>query len=492
FFILSVNLFLFFMLFIAFSKFGSIRLGGANAKPEFSKGAWFAMLFSAGMGIGILFWSVGEPVSHFISPPSAEGETVEAARQAMQSTFLHWGLHAWGIYALVGMALAFFTFNKKLPLTISSIFQPLIGNRIHGPLGKSINVLAVVATLFGLATSLGLGVQQVSAGLAHLIDIPDTITVQVILITVITLGATASVIAGLSAGVKRLSEINIVLGAIFLAFIVAVGPTLFILDSYTQNVGYYIQSFFEISFWTETYQQSDWQNSWTVFYWAWWISWSPFVGMFIARISRGRTLREFVLGVLIVPTLITFLWLSAFGGSAIFLELNSLADIATAVQENVATSLYILLEEYPLASITSLVGVLLVTSFFVTSSDSGSLVVDSLTAGGKLDAPVPQRVFWALTEGAIAAVLLIGGGLSALQTAAIITGLPFAIILIILMFSLLRGLREEHDALMSAHRKKEREDYQRTITELIRKREATRLNKSGSSDSTSENKDNNS
>jgi len=490
FFILSVNLFLFFMLFIAFSKYGSIRLGGSDAKPEFSKGGWFAMLFSAGMGIGILFWSVGEPVSHFINPPSVEGETVAAAKQSMQTTFLHWGLHAWGIYALVGMSLAFFTFNKKLPLTISSIFQPLIGNRINGPLGKSINVLAVVATLFGLATSLGLGVQQVSAGLAHLIDIPDTIAVQVILITVITLGATASVIAGLSAGVKRLSEINIVLGAIFLAFIVAVGPTLFILDSYTQNLGYYIQSFFEISFWTETYQQSDWQNNWTVFYWAWWISWSPFVGMFIARISRGRTLREFVLGVLIVPTLITFLWLSAFGGSAIFLELNSLADIATAVQENVATSLYILLEEYPLASLTSLVGVLLVTSFFVTSSDSGSLVVDSLTAGGKLDAPVPQRIFWALTEGAVAAVLLIGGGLSALQTAAIITGLPFAIILIILMYSLLRGLREEHDALMSARRKKEREDYQRTITELIRKREAARLGKSGGTDSANENKDN--
>ena len=474
FFIISVNLFLFFILFIAFSKFGNIRLGGSNARPEFSKGGWFAMLFSAGMGIGILFWSVGEPVSHFVNPPLGDGETVGAAKHAMQSTFLHWGLHAWGIYALVGMSLAFFTFNKKLPLTISSIFYPLLGKRVNGPLGKAINVMAVVATLFGLATSLGLGVQQVSAGLAHLINVPDTTTVQVILITIITLGATGSVIAGLSAGVKRLSEINIVLGAIFLAFIIAVGPTLFILDSYTQNLGYYVQSFFEISFWTETYQQSDWQNSWTVFYWAWWISWSPFVGMFIARISRGRTLREFVLGVLIVPTLLTFLWLSAFGGSAIFLELNSLADIATAVKENVATSLYVLLEEYPLASVTSLVGVLLVTSFFVTSSDSGSLVVDSLTAGGKLDAPVPQRIFWALTEGAVAAVLLIGGGLSALQTAAIITGLPFAIILIILMYSLLRGLREEHDAIMSARLKKEREDYQRVITDLIRKRESAR------------------
>ncbi|MFO8002532.1 MAG: BCCT family transporter [Marinilabilia sp.] len=490
FFILSVNLFLFFILFIAFSKLGNIRLGGTNEEPEFSKGGWFAMLFSAGMGIGILFWSVGEPVSHFLNPPSADGRTVEAAKEAMQLTFLHWGLHAWGIYALVGMSLAFFTFNKKLPLTISSIFYPFLGEKVHGPAGKAINVLAVVATLFGLATSLGLGVQQVSAGLAHLINLPDTVTMQVILITVITLGATASVIAGLSAGVKRLSEINIVLAAIFLGFIIIVGPTIFILNSYTQNLGYYIQSFFEISFWTETYQQSDWQNSWTVFYWAWWISWSPFVGMFIARISRGRTLREFVLGVLIVPTLLTFLWLSAFGGSAIFLELNSLADIATAVQENVATSLYILLEEYPLASVTSLVGVLLVTSFFVTSSDSGSLVVDSLTAGGKLDAPVPQRVFWALTEGAVAAVLLIGGGLSALQTASIITGLPFAVILIILMFSLLKGLREEHDALMSARKKKEREDYQKVITELVRKREAARQGKTGRDETGARAKDN--
>jgi choline/glycine/proline betaine transport protein len=482
FFILAVNLFLFFILYIAFSKYGKIRLGGPESRPEFSKGAWFAMLFSAGMGIGILFWSVGEPISHFVNPPTGEGRTVEAAKHAMQTTFLHWGLHAWAIYALVGMALAFFTFNKKLPLTISSIFYPLLGDRVNGPVGKAINVLAVVATLFGLATSLGLGVQQVSAGLAHLVGLPDTITAQVILITVITLGATGSVVAGLDAGVKRLSEINIVLAAIFLAFIIAVGPTLFIMDSFTQNIGYYVQSFFEISLWTETYQQSDWQNGWTVFYWAWWISWSPFVGMFIARISRGRTLREFVLGVLIVPTLLTFLWLSAFGGSAIFLELNALADIATAVKENVATSLYVLLEQYPISSVTSLIGVLLVTSFFITSSDSGSLVVDSLTAGGKLDAPVPQRVFWALTEGAIAAVLLVGGGLGALQTAAITTGLPFAMILIIVMFSLLKGLKEEHRTMQSAIKKSEREDYQKVIGDLIRKREAARHAKQAPSD----------
>jgi choline/glycine/proline betaine transport protein len=471
FFVLAVNFFLIFVLYIAFSKYGKIRLGGVKAKPEFSKGAWFAMLFSAGMGIGILFWSVGEPINHFINSPTVESGTAEAASVAMEYTFLHWGLHAWGIYALVGMSLAFFTFNRGLPLTISSVFHPLLGRRVHGPIGKIINVLAVVATLFGLATSLGLGVQQVSAGLAHLFNLPDTVNVQVILIVLITLAATASVVAGLSSGVKRLSEINIVIAAIFLVFIIFVGPTLFIVGSFVQNTGNYLQNFFELSFWTETYKQSDWQNGWTVFYWAWWISWSPFVGMFIARISRGRTLKEFVLGVLIVPSLITFLWLSAFGGSAIFLELNGIADIATAVKENVATSLFTLLEEFPISSVTSMVGIILVTSFFVTSSDSGSLVVDSLTAGGKLDAPVAQRIFWALTEGAIAAVLLLGGGLQALQTAAITTGLPFAVILLIMGYSLLQGLKTEHDGLMEREKEQERKDYQRVISDILKKRE---------------------
>jgi len=477
FFVLSVNIFLFFVIYIAFSKYGKIRLGGPASKPEFSTGAWFAMLFSAGMGIGILFWSVGEPINHFINPPGAEPRTIEAARASMEITFLHWGLHAWGIYALVGMSLAFFTFNKKLPLTISSVFYPLLGEKVHGPWGKVINILAVVATLFGLATSLGMGVQQVSAGLAHLFNLPDTLTTQVILITVITLAATGSVVAGLSGGVKKLSQLNMIIGAVFLVFMIIVGPTLFIFDSFIQNVGGYVQNFFELSLWTETYQQSDWQSDWTVFYWAWWVSWSPFVGMFIARISRGRTLKEFVLGVLIVPSLLTFLWLSTFGGSAMFLELNSLADIATAVTDNIATSLYVLLEQFPISAVTSTVGVLLVTSFFVTSSDSGSLVVDSLTAGGKLDAPVPQRIFWALTEGAVAAVLLIGGGLGALQTAAISTGLPFALLLILLMWSLLKGLEKEHQGMMEVKNEAERKKYVETITRMLRKREEKASNK---------------
>lgn len=471
FFVLAVNFFLIFSLSIAFSKFGNIRLGGRTAKPEFKRASWFAMLFSAGMGIGILFWSVGEPILHYVSPPSGPGETIEAARRSMQYTFLHWGLHAWGIYALVGMSLAFFTFNKKLPLTISSVFHPLIGEGIHGKAGKIINVLAVVATLFGLATSLGLGVQQVSAGLNHLLGWSDSTYMQVFLIGVITLAATGSVVAGLSHGVKRLSQLNIVIGAFFLLFMLIVGPSLFIFSSFVQNIGGYLQNFFELSFWTETYTQSDWQKSWTVFYWAWWISWSPFVGMFIARISRGRTLREFILGVLIVPTIITFLWLSAFGGSALFLELNGLANITSAVQNNVATSLYVLLDQFPIGAFTSVVGIILVTSFFVTSSDSGSLVIDSLTAGGKLDAPVAQRIFWATTEGAVAAVLLIGGGLGALQTAAIITGLPFTIILMIMAYSLTKGLSQEHIKLMRYDLEKEKKSYRDIVTDVVSKRE---------------------
>ncbi len=471
FFVLAVNFFLIFSLSIAFSKFGNIRLGGYNSKPEFRKGAWFSMLFSAGMGIGILFWSVGEPILHYVSPPTGEGESILSATNSMQLTFLHWGLHAWGIYALVGMSLAFFTFNKKLPLTISSVFYPLIGEKVHGPFGKIINVLAVVATLFGLATSLGLGVKQVSAGLSHLFGFTDSVNLQVLLITLITLAATGSVVAGLSAGVKRLSQMNIVIAAFFLLFMIIVGPTLFIFSSFVQNTGGYLQNFFQLSFWTETYIQSDWQKSWTVFYWAWWISWSPFVGMFIARISRGRTLREFILGVLIVPTILTFLWLSSFGGSALFLELNGLANIASAVQSNVATSLYELLAQFPLGALTSVVAIVLVTSFFVTSSDSGSLVVDSLTAGGKLDAPVAQRIFWALTEGGVAAVLLIGGGLSALQTASIITGLPFAVILMVMAYSLTKGLSEEHFKDMKREREKEKKSYQDIVKDVITKRD---------------------
>ncbi len=471
-FILAVNIFLFFVIYIAFSKLGEIRLGGKDATPEFSLSAWFSMLFSAGMGIGILFWSVAEPMFHYQSPPFGEAETLESAALAMKLTYLHWGLHPWGIYALVGLSLAFFAYNKKLPLSIRSVFYPLLGKRIHGYLGDTIDVLAVLATLFGLATSLGFGVQQVNAGLTHVFGLTNSIGMQVVLIAVITIAATISVVTGIDKGVKFLSQMNIYLAGAFLLFLIIIGPSLFIFDSFTQNLGAYVQDLFAISFWTETYQQSDWQNSWTVFYWSWWISWSPFVGMFIARISRGRTVRQFVLGVLIVPTIITFLWLSAFGGSAIFLELkNAGAGIAQAVSEDVAISIYALLENFPFASFTSIAAIALVTSFFVTSSDSGSLVVDAFTSGGKLDSPVGQRIFWALTEGAVAAVLLVGGGLGALQTASITTGLPFAFVLLVMCYSLYTGLSREYRNYQQSEKEKERKSYHSLINDLVTKRE---------------------
>lgn len=469
-FILVVNFFLFFMIYLALSKFGNIRLGGQSSVPEFNRSAWFAMLFSAGMGIGILFWSVAEPVFHFLEPPMAEGKTVAASEESMNFSFLHWGLHAWGIYALVGMALAFFSFNRKMPLAIRSVFYPLFGNRIHGRLGNAIDILATIATVFGLATSLGFGVRQVNSGLNYLTGLSISPEVQVVLIVVITLIATGSVVSGLESGVKRLSELNINLGALLLVFVIIFGPTLFILDSYGQNLGAYIESFFYKSLWAESYRGGSWQHDWTIFYWAWWISWSPFVGMFIARISIGRTIREFVLGVLIVPTLLTFLWLTAFGGSAVFMELNGVHTVSEVIREDVALSLFRLLENFPLAYVTNILAILLIVSFFVTSSDSGSLVVDMFTSGGKLETPVYQRVFWAFSVGGVAAVLLLGGGLKALQTAAITTGLPFALILVLMSRSLLKGLRLEHYQMLELKREKEKESYRELLDDALHKR----------------------
>ena len=468
--VLIVNFYLFFTIYFAFSKFGKIRLGGKDAVPEFSRKSWFAMLFSAGMGIGILFWSVAEPIFHFTEPPLGEADTIAAAQEAMKTTFLHWGLHAWAIYTLVGLALAFFSFNRDMPLAFRSIFYPLLGEKVYKWQGDVIDVLAVLATLFGLATSLGLGVKQVSAGLNHLFSSPDTISTQVWLIIAITGAATLSVVSGLDRGVKKLSELNINLGAILLVFILIAGPTIFILDSYTQNIGNYVDDFFQISFWTESYQQSTWQNQWTIFYWSWWISWSPFVGMFIARISRGRTVKEYVLSVLIVPTLLTFLWITAFGGSAIFMELQDIAHISGDIKQNVATSIFQLFENLPLSLIINIIAVVLIISFFVTSSDSGSLVVDAFTSGGKLKSPVGQRIFWATMEGAIAAILLVGGGLKALQTAAITTGLPFAIILIVMAFSLRKGLQKEDEKEELRKKAKERESYKELVQNLLSKR----------------------
>lgn len=442
FFTLSVNIILIFVVYIMFSRYGDIRLGGDDAEPDFTTKSWFAMLFSAGMGIGLLFYGVAEPMFHFTNPPIPIENQTEAAHQAMAFTFMHWGLHAWAIYALIALALAFFSFNKGQPLSIRTIFYPLLGDKIQGGWGNLIDILATVATLFGVATSLGFGVQQINAGLSHLFNIEQSLPIQIVLIAIITSIATVSVVKGLDSGIRKLSELNIRLAMLLLLFVFIFGPTMFILNGFAENIGYYVQKLTVISTWNETFENSSWQNSWTVFYWAWWIAWSPFVGMFIARVSKGRTIREFLMGVLCVPTLVTFLWMTVFGNSALYLEMFKGGGFAEAVTNNVPLSLFLLLERLPFNSVTSILGVLVVVSFFVTSSDSGSMVIDIITAGGNPDPPIPQRLFWAILEGVVAAALLVSGGLAALQSAVVATGLPFAFVLIVLCFSLKKGLNE--------------------------------------------------
>lgn len=447
FFILVANLYVIAALYFAFGRFGNIRIGGMNAMPEFSTPAWFAMLLSAGMGIGLMFWSVGEPMFHYASPSpmfsSVLAQTPESAQAALTVTFFHWGLHPWAIYALVGLGLAFFAYNRGLPLTIRSIFYPILGNKIYGFWGNLIDTLSVLATMIGIATSLGLGVQQINAGLHFLFDVTISTEIQVILIAIITAIATMSVFTGLDRGVKYLSTANMYLAAIFMAFIIVIGPTSYILGAFTQSLGFYITELPEMSFWTETFKGTDWQQSWTIFYWAWWISWSPFVGMFIARISKGRTVKEFIFGVILIPTLLSFLWMSVFGSAALYAEMHDGVKLVAAVKEDVSTGMFVFLKSYPFAEVSSFIAIILVAVFFVTSSDSGSLVIDHLTSGGKLTSPTAQRIFWAILEGIIAAVLLLGGGLSTLQSVAISTALPFAIVILFIIYALYVGFSEE-------------------------------------------------
>ena len=472
-FILMGNIFVIACAYFAFSRFGKIRIGGPKALPEFSTPAWYAMLISAGMGIGLMFYSVGEPMYHLNSPSPYWGVgagTEAAGEAALATTFFHWGLHPWSIYALVALGLAFFAYNRGLPLTFRSVFYPLLGERIYGPIGNAIDILTVLATLFGLATSLGFGVSQVASGLNFVFGLPgaDNSGWLVLLIALITGAATLSVVAGLDGGVKRLSQLNIYLALAFMVFVLIVGPTLFILSIFSQAVGTYLQNLLGTAFWTESLvpeSQQGWQASWTIFYWAWWISWSPFVGMFIARISKGRTVRELILGVIGFPTLLCFFWMSVFGGAAVNLQLSGTQDIAGAVAEDLSTAMFAMLEAFPLTTIASLLGVALVISFFITSSDSGSLVVDHLTSGGKLDSPKPQRVFWAIMEGTIAAVLLFSeGGLGSLQAAAVSTGLPFALVLLLLIWSLHKAFSRELDLLEDHY---DAEEYVQRHQELI-------------------------
>ncbi|WP_419307749.1 BCCT family transporter [Chromohalobacter israelensis] len=449
FFILAANIFVILAVALIFTPLGKVRLGGANAKPDFSYAGWFAMLFAAGMGIGLMFYGVSEPMTHFgtsleggSSAPlgGVAGNEQGAMQLGMAATIFHWGLHPWGIYAIVALSLALFAYNKGLPLTMRSIFYPILGERVWGWPGHVIDILAVFATLFGLATSLGLGASQASAGLHYLFDTPNTNVTMVILILGITLVALMSVVAGVDKGVQRLSQLNMALAFLLLVFVIFVGPTLLIATGFFENLWGYAKNLPALS---NPFGREDtgFTQGWTAYYWAWWISWSPFVGMFIARVSRGRTVREFLIAVLLVPTLVSILWMTAFGGTAIDQYINQgfegVKDAALELQ------LFTMLGQLPLTAITSFVGIVLVMVFFITSSDSGSLVIDSITAGGKVDAPKPQRIFWALIEGAIAIALLLGGGLTALQTAVITTGLPFTLVLLAGCYAIIKGLMSE-------------------------------------------------
>ena len=449
-FIILFNVALVFCIYLAASRYGDIRLGKQTERPQYTLFSWIGMLFSAGIGIGLVYWGTAEPLYHFMAPPVGEGQTVEAAKQAMNLSFLHWGLHAWAIYTVVALSLAYFHFRRGLPLSIRSTLYPILGQKIYGKWGHTVDILAVFGTMFGVVTSLGLGVMQINSGLEGLFGIPNTLTVQFIIIAFVTSLACGSLMLGLDKGIKRLSDINMGLTGILLAFMVILGPTLFIFDSFIENVGNYLANIVTLSTWSEAYSGTDWQSAWTIFYWAWWVSWSPFVGVFIARISRGRTIREFVFGVLLIPMTILFFWFTTFGGVAIQMELLAAISpdlvspgLVAAVQADTGSAIFKLVEYYPLTKPITLLIVVMIVLWFVTSSDSASFVIDMLTAGGDTNPPKIQRLFWAIMQGVIAAILLAAGGLGALQAAAIVAGLPFALVIFVMMYALLRGMSRD-------------------------------------------------
>ncbi len=457
FFLASGNIFVIVCVGLIFTPLGRVRIGGTEATPDYSYAGWLAMLFAAGMGIGLVFFGVSEPMSHFSSAiggvsvengvrtdwaplGGAEGDATAASALGMAATIYHWALHPWSIYALLALGLAIFSFNKGLPLTMRSIFYPLFGERVWGWTGHIIDILAVVATVFGLATSLGYGASQAATGLNFLFDVPMTNTTQVILIIGITALALISVVAGLDKGVKILSEINMGLAALLLLFVIVVGPTIAILTGFFENIVSYVANIPALSM-PFGREDVNYSQGWTAFYWAWWISWSPFVGMFIARVSRGRSVREFIICVILIPSSVCVLWMTAFGGNAISQYVND--GYEAVFNAELPLKLFAMLDVMPLAEITSFVGIILVVVFFITSSDSGSLVIDTIAAGGKVDAPTPQRVFWCTFEGLVAIALMLGGGLAAAQAMAVTTGLPFTIVLLVATVSLIKGLMDE-------------------------------------------------
>lgn len=441
-FMIAMNIFVLFCVFVAYSKLGKVRLGGAAAEPKYRYPAWLAMLFAAGVGIGLMFYGVLEPVTHTLNPPLGidPADQVAAKSAGMSAAILHWGLHAWGVYAVVGLALAFFCFNRGLPLTMRSAFYPLLGDATWGRFGHVVDVTAVLATIFGLATSLGLGAKQIAGGLNYLFAIESTNTLFIILIGVIIGIALISVVAGLDKGVKRLSELNMLFAALLMLFVLFAGPTLILLKTIASTFVDYATHLLPLSNWVGR-DDTGFYHGWSTFYWAWWVAWSPFVGMFIARVSYGRTVREFITWVLIIPTIIGIVWMSIFGGTALHQLFEE--GYRGVADSPVELAMFKMLEGLPWTEFVSGGALVLIAIFFITSADSGSLVVDTITAGGKMDAPVKQRVFWCVLVGAVAVVLLLGGGISSLQALAISVGLPFTLVLLVMCLSLYKGLREE-------------------------------------------------
>ena len=441
FYILSVTVILVFVIFLAISPLGRIRLGEEHSKPEFNNLSWFAMLMAAGMGIGLVFFGVAEPIEHYLAPVEADARSGAAIRDAMFYTYFHWGFHPWAIYISFGLPLAYFHFRHGLPMAPRSLLYPIIGGRIYGWAGHLVDVLATVGTLFGLGTSLGLGAMQINAGLNELANVPMDVYLQILIITVITIIATISVIAGLKAGIRRLSQFNMSLAGVIMIFVVIFGPTLYIFETFTSSLGYYLQNLPEISLRVEQEGNGKWQADWTLFYWSWWIAWSPFVGIFTARISRGRTVRQFVAGMLIVPTVIGFFWFAAAGGTALYIEHFGPGGIAGPTLEDEALSLFAMLQHLPFTAISSAAGVLLIVIFFVTSSDSGSFVNVMVTSGGHPNPSTIYRVFWCVIEGVVAATLLYAGGLTALRTASLTPALPMTVFLLVASYGLFWALQ---------------------------------------------------
>jgi glycine betaine transporter len=444
-FILASFGFLAFSVYLALSRYGKIRLGGENERPEFRTVSWIAMMFSAGMGIGLMFFGVAEPIYHLGTPPHglAKANTQDAALLAMETSYFHWAFHPWAMYSVLGLALAYFCFRKGMPNLISTAFYPILGERVYGPIGKTIDILAIFATLFGSATSLGLGALQINGGLNYLWNVPSSTVVAIIVIAIMTAAFVVSAVSGVHRGIQWLSNTNMVLAVFLLVFVFVLGPTVFILNTFVESLGGYLAGLIPMSFRTAAFSDDAWLASWTIFYWAWWISWSPFVGTFIARISRGRTIREFVVGVILIPSMVSFVWFAILGGTALNLELAGVGNISGAVNEGLENALFATLGQFPLASVMSVIAIVLVAFFFVSGADAASVVMGMLSSKGNIHPSRPVIIIWGTLTGAAAAIALLADGLTGLQTAAILSAAPFVLIMVGLCFSLVKGLRSE-------------------------------------------------